>query len=103
MAKIDVDIADLESILVNCSQDRTEAELKALMTNLEWLRYVSRVWQSISSAPTRPDGKLAGNLVIPYPHGGRVRRGFTAGTPMADVRLWFEATFRISIQDDLTD
>lgn len=102
MGKLQIEIANLESVLSNCRDDHTPEELAEMEEDLAQYTYLNGLWESFKAVPkagsriltefhpTGPDG-------VPSP----TERRFPKGVPVQDVLDWFQTRFCIDVRDDL--
>lgn len=102
MSKLQIEIANLESILVNCRDDHTPEELKEMEEDLAQYSYVQGLWEKYLGL-----AKSAGSILEPFHPDGpdgtpsATERVFPAGVPCLDVLRWFESRFAIDVRVDL--
>lgn len=102
MAKIPIEIADLESILLNFRQDHTEEEIKGMEEDLARLNYIHDLWMQFGDIPMDPETEcLEEPFVVHYQFGDGIHTTFPTGTFREDIWHWFEETFCISVAEDL--
>lgn len=101
MAKIDIQIADLESILTNFQKDHTEKEIAEMESDLARCRHIKDLWLKFGDIPMNPDTECMETDFIPRTTNGIMMAKFPSGTHREDIWHWFEEEFNISVAEDL--
>lgn len=101
MAKIDIEIADLESILMNFRQDHTEEEIKDMEADLARYNHIKKLWQEFGDIPMDPETECLESEFIPCAINGTALYWFPSGTHREDIWYWFEEEFNLSVAEDL--
>lgn len=99
MAKIDIEIADLESILTNLRADHAPEEIQDMENDLRQFRYIQALWNKFKSAPVGQDGLLAKPLYFCDENDVTVIAAFPIGSSTEGVQKWFEQRFAISCDE----
>lgn len=101
MAKIDIEIADLESILTNFRQDHTEAEIRDMEEDLARYNHIKKLWQKFGDIPMDPETECLESEFVPHAIDGTALCRFPPGTHREDIWYWFEEEFGLSVAEDL--
>lgn len=105
MAKIAIDIADLESILTNFKHEHTPDEIVAMEHDLRRLRRIQDLWDSLEDTPINPETECIDAPFTVKDQSGHTSatKTFPAGTHRKEIWHWFENTFHVSVAVDLMD
>ena len=104
MSKLQIEIADLESILANHADEHDPDELALMEEDLEQYRYLQGLWEQYEAVPKSDDGL---SMLAPFrPYGpdgipSTTERSFEAGAPVGDVLSWFQSRFCVDVREDL--
>lgn len=101
MAKIDIEIADLESILTNFRQDHTEEEIRDMEADLARYNHIKKLWQEFGDIPMDPETECLESEFIPCAINGTALYRFPSGTHREDIWYWFEEEFNLSVAEYL--
>lgn len=99
MAKIDIEIADLESILTNSRADHAPEEIQDMENDMRQLRYIQTLWNKFKSAPVDQDGLLSKPLYFCDENDVIVISAFPIGSSTEAIQKWFEQRFAISCDE----
>lgn len=99
MAKIDIEIADLESILTNSRADHAPEEIQDMENDLRQLRYIQALWNKFKSAPVDQNGLLSKPLYFCDENDVVVISAFPIGSSTEAIQKWFEQRFAISCDE----
>lgn len=104
MSKLQNNIADLEAILTNSSDDYSQDELRVMEEDLIQFRYLDRLWAQFCSIPLNNDGRRLTAEFHPIGPNGEpsaTEKVFEKGALESTVLAWFESRFCISVKNDL--
>lgn len=87
------EITNLESILINCTENHTPEELASMEEELFRLRHIQNLWANFDDVPMDP---VSETIEQKWYH-------FPAGTHRETIWHWFEKEFSISITELLYD
>lgn len=99
MAKIDIEIANLESILTNSEADHAPEEIQDMENDLRQLRYIQTLWNKFKSVPVDQDGLLSKPLYFCDENDVVVISAFPIGSSTEAIQKWFKQRFAISCDE----
>lgn len=88
---INIEIANLESVLTNCTQNHSPEELASMKEQLFRLRHIEDLWNEFGDIPLNPVLEIT---ETPW-------HGFPAGTYRETIWHWFEKEFNLSVAENL--
>lgn len=91
MGRLNERVCDLVSILENFKDDHEPEEIADFEKELEWLRHIQSLWDSLEDHPYDPETECITAPFIVFP----------AGTHREEIWHWFEKSFDLSVVEDL--
>lgn len=91
MDTLEIRIADLKSIILNCTGNHTGQELASMEEELSKLNHIIDLWNEFGDEPMNPDTEC---IDVDW-------HGFSAGTHREEIWYWFEDEFGISVAVEL--
>lgn len=101
MAHIDIEIADLESILTNFTENHSQEEIKEMERELKRYMHIKNLWEEFGDIPMDPETECLELPFTPKNPDGKTITVFPERTHREEIWRWFEEYFDLSIAENL--
>lgn len=91
--RIDVEIANLESVLINCQDHLAKSEMDEMQSELDRYRLAAKLWREYKAIPL---GNISRKTKMDFQIEDRK---FPVGTDEAKILSYFERKFHISVHE----